>query len=1192
MKNIRFILRRAKLIVVIPAITLFGNTYYAASGQISSGGSPPSFNQSDVKPSDEIRYVQMEPVDVEALKAEDVYNDKIKDQPWRFGKDLFVALNPDNSGEWETTSDGRLWRLGIESPGALTINITFDNFLLPDNAQLFIYNAEKTEVLGAFTSFNNQKDRYFATTLITGDKIIIEYYEPFDVEFPGEINLWRVTHGYRSLYSYMKSFGDAGSCNVNAVCPEGDPIRNQIRSVAMVILGGGLCTGALINNTAEDGKPYFLTANHCYDNAGTAVFRFNWQSATCTNPATSPGYNTINGSVHRARYEPSDFWLVELNQTPPAEYEVYYSGWNRTTASSIVGKVYGIHHPAGDIKKISWSNGGVVTSDYTPNPTGSPVTHWKVTSWSDGTTTEGGSSGSPLYDPQYRIIGQLHGGWADCGNTLSDYYGNLAYSWTGGGTNSTRLSNWLDPLSTGVTVLQGYDPNVTQFEIDAELKAILQPQPVYSSIDTIVPTIQVSNNGSEAITEAEISYRLDTASPVVFSWSGTLAANDLFEIGFPELPITVGLHTIMAKVEVPGDENPSNDSLVKEFIVSDCSALTFPIVEGFDSATLSPCWTSRLVSGTSPTLTYVSTGTSPDCLPSQGPRMIEFNSNISDIGSSIRLESPIINTIGMDSVNLSFDWQHDNAYSAAIDRLVIQYSVNSSDWINVDTVYRYDALIAGWDRKNISLPQEIDHQPEVYIGLLFVSAHGRNCHLDSLVIEATSIDEPYADFSASLTNIYLNDTISFTDGSFNGPFSTWKWYFGEGAEPDSADGQGPHEVYYTNEGYKTITLVLDQAHTKIKEDYIYVNNIDFEPPYNLSAEVIDKDVLLTWTLFKDDFETGDFSKWAEMIEGPGTPGDGGFAHWWVITDDRVAYEGDCAAMVNWGFTIDTWLISPEIPVDNNTILSFIWSGSYSWNVDPYDHGDLFVKVSADSGVSWEPVWTFGEIGTWEDWVWYETVIDLSDYEGSLLKIAFNIVADDNGDILLDDVYFGNSDERAKRGTLAISDRYALDLGQKSAGSLNPGYIPLNRYAAKKMSLLDYTVFRDEVEIGKTSENYYTDPDLPKGSYYYYVIANYINPEGSSGPSNIVNAKVGPDIIPVLSGIAPVVYPNPSDGRFNFDIAGRFRLVVTSANGTLAGEFIVEPNIQSIDLTHLEEGLYFLQFISDEASFTRKIMIDR
>jgi hypothetical protein len=77
--------------------------------------------------------------------------------------------------------------------------------------------------------------------------------------------------------------------------------------------------------------------------------------------------------------------------------------------------------------------------------------------------TEPGSSGSPLYNAQRRLVGVLSGGASFCGaspNQLNDLYGMLAHAWEGLGTDSTRVRNWLDPTGTGATSLGGIDPGV------------------------------------------------------------------------------------------------------------------------------------------------------------------------------------------------------------------------------------------------------------------------------------------------------------------------------------------------------------------------------------------------------------------------------------------------------------------------------------------------------------------------------------------------------------------------------------------------------------------------------------------------------------------------------------------------------------------------------------------------------------
>jgi hypothetical protein len=404
-------------------------------------------------------WIEMENVDVDALKEEDKILDTVPGIPYRFGENLYVDLNPKNSGVWDLLDDGsKIWRLGIISRGAVSINLAFNRYRLPEGARLFVYTPDGKYVIGAFTELNNQNDGYFATDIIPGDRIIIEYFEPAKAEFSGELNLWRITHGYRGFREHKfitKGFGDSGNCQINVACQAGNNYRKQIRSVALIIVGNTACSGALINNTANNEIPYFLTANHCYSHPSTAVIRFNYQSTTCQNPGQEPSFNSLSGAVTRARHDKADFWLLQLNQSPPWDYNTYYSGWNRTTQSSIQGVVAGIHHPQADIKKISRAS-GVNQTGYGMNNFGSD--YWRVAAWYDNSATEPGSSGSPLFDPHLNIIGQLRGGLSACGNSKADWYGSIGASWTGGGTNGTRLRNWLDPNNSGVVVLGGYDP--------------------------------------------------------------------------------------------------------------------------------------------------------------------------------------------------------------------------------------------------------------------------------------------------------------------------------------------------------------------------------------------------------------------------------------------------------------------------------------------------------------------------------------------------------------------------------------------------------------------------------------------------------------------------------------------------------------------------------------------------------------
>ncbi|MEI8203961.1 MAG: T9SS type A sorting domain-containing protein [Bacteroidota bacterium] len=450
-----------------------------AFSQISKKGTPPSF-KAELKSelNNEVPLLIMPAIDIDKLLSEDAINNLQKDIPWRFGENLFVDVSLYNSGVWSMMKDGsKVWRLRIKSTGAYSINLTFNKFHLPANAELYIYNTNHSDVLGAFTEQNNQTDNFFATQLIQGDEITLEYYEPKDVSFAGEMNLWRVTHAYRDVFAYAKSFGASGSCNKNVACPEAAGWENEVRSVCMLVVnGGGFCSGALVNNTSNDGTPYILTANHCSASNDFAswVFWFNWQSSTCDNPGASPTHNqvTTSGSVLKARNSGSDFCLVKMNATPPNSFNTYYAGWDHSGTPSTNSVC--IHHPEADIKKITFDNDPPTAVDW-----GSPsAACWQIGSWDLG-TTEPGSSGSPLFSNNHRIIGQLFGGSASCTSLTSDNFGRFAVSWDG--TDSTmRLKDWLDPLNSGVSNLPGFDPTAS---ISPEPKGnnqniILYPNPV------------------------------------------------------------------------------------------------------------------------------------------------------------------------------------------------------------------------------------------------------------------------------------------------------------------------------------------------------------------------------------------------------------------------------------------------------------------------------------------------------------------------------------------------------------------------------------------------------------------------------------------------------------------------------------------------------------------------------------------
>ncbi|MCI5055020.1 MAG: T9SS type A sorting domain-containing protein [Flavobacteriales bacterium] len=421
--------------------------------QIQHGGVPLSFSFSNAKTTqNQIVKSKMPSIDLQRLQNEDLVNDQFKDQPWRFGENHSVSIDVITDGTVDLVPGGKVFRYRIDCPQATSINLLFDAFDLVPGGEMFLYNEDHTIVLGAFTEQNNKANGELGTAILEGDHMIIEYFEPSQYQGQSSLHIGRVTHGYRGIGDFKKGFGDSGPCNNNVECPVANGWEDQINSVAIIVVNGsGFCTGALINNTCTDETPYFLTANHCLSGSvSNWVFLFNYQSPTCTPNQNGPSTDWVSGATLRANNPGSDVALLEISSSIPSSYGVYYAGWDRSGIAPT--SAVAIHHPSGDIKKISFENDPLTATSWG----GASV--WEVADWDDG-TTEPGSSGSPLFDQNKRIVGQLYGGSAACGNNLDDNYGRFDVSWNNSANPSAHLETWLDGCNTNAVILDGLDPN-------------------------------------------------------------------------------------------------------------------------------------------------------------------------------------------------------------------------------------------------------------------------------------------------------------------------------------------------------------------------------------------------------------------------------------------------------------------------------------------------------------------------------------------------------------------------------------------------------------------------------------------------------------------------------------------------------------------------------------------------------------
>ena len=374
-----------------------------------------------------------------------------------------------------------IYRLQVSAQGALAISVYFDDFHLPAGSELWFTSPEgkyaQTWAEGPVTSFENDVHRRWVNREAPGDEVVMTYRAPVGLTEDRALDISgvgffarkvRLDEPWQSILSRGGSLSEP--CQVNVQCPEGDSwecekaavVRLQITQNNFV----SSCSGAMVNNTSLDCRQLLLTSFHCfYDLEETdwpyLKVRFNYQTQDCNTSAGSfapqrtgvirlGDSNDIppNGFIYG-----SDYLLLEVEDEIPTSWNPFFAGWDATGYSGSAG--VGIHHPAGDFKKISTYTSPLLNSNYYAFGA-----HWRVV-WQPTVTnhgvTEGGSSGSPIFEENHRIIGTLTSGLSFCNSPSSpDYYGKMSYHWDGPNpSGAVELKSLLDPTGTGLKILDG-----------------------------------------------------------------------------------------------------------------------------------------------------------------------------------------------------------------------------------------------------------------------------------------------------------------------------------------------------------------------------------------------------------------------------------------------------------------------------------------------------------------------------------------------------------------------------------------------------------------------------------------------------------------------------------------------------------------------------------------------------------------
>ena len=441
-------------------------------------------------------------LDLDQLAEEDTLSDLDPARPLRFAIGHSLAVSTADDGLWSQTRDGHwVWQYEVFAKAAVHLNFGLEKVNLPEGAWLEIIG--KDGALGPYTAQDIPEHGKLWTSVLGGESAMLQLHVPDRFRAQASLRLTQVSQGYRG-FGYLSKACKSGACNTDVACLSSeDPWNTPRRAVgAYTVNGSDYCTGSLVNNTANDRRMLFATATHCEITsdsvAQSVVVYWNYESPTCRVPGSSasgtplPKPNTTSQGLRliAATNNPfagssagntrSDFTLIEL-VTPPANntFNLHWAGWDRrpppttcsapTDPASTAGLCASIHHPGVDEKRITFVEVPMTLANISSAQNVHWLARWDPTpprlpniSPMPGTlpasVTERGSSGSPLYNANQRLVGVLSGGASSCGatgNSLSDQYGGLFHAWDGLGTSATRMRDHLDPLGIGPDYIDG-----------------------------------------------------------------------------------------------------------------------------------------------------------------------------------------------------------------------------------------------------------------------------------------------------------------------------------------------------------------------------------------------------------------------------------------------------------------------------------------------------------------------------------------------------------------------------------------------------------------------------------------------------------------------------------------------------------------------------------------------------------------
>jgi len=385
-----------------------------------------------------------------------------KDQPLQIGlgRDIPSPYREDLQPllTWTPLASGALTAaFTVTSPGARALRLALAAAHIPDGAEVRFFSvAYPEQIFGPFTATDmfrpgekpaaghakpDEQTVLFWSPVLEGDTVGVEIYLPSpDDQYSLSLAIPQLSHLVHSVLDpdekALDDIGDSDRCNIDVACRATEPagLKNAVAKIIFTERGGSssFCTGNLLNDKEPDSAiPYFLTAHHCLSTqsvANTINSYWFFERVRCGGPPPRSVVQFTRGGelLATATEANTDFTFLQLNDTAiTALPEIWLAGWDNAPIMPPSLSI-GIHHPQGDLKK--WSGGNATGFAPRFRPVDGRGSYIRVV-WSQG-TTEGGSSGSGLFDTNGRLVGTLSGGEAFCGNQAApDWYGRFDLSY-------------------------------------------------------------------------------------------------------------------------------------------------------------------------------------------------------------------------------------------------------------------------------------------------------------------------------------------------------------------------------------------------------------------------------------------------------------------------------------------------------------------------------------------------------------------------------------------------------------------------------------------------------------------------------------------------------------------------------------------------------------------------------------------